>query len=103
MVGTFNEVDGGILTPEQVKLLEKRSGKKVKLVSLEEAARQQEEEKEALLYGMPEDAALMIQGQQGAPLAKTNSINLSVEKHSNHHYMLEQPEEDLVKQNETNK
>ena len=41
MVNTFNEVDGGILTPEQVKLLEKRSGKKVKLVSLEEAARQQ--------------------------------------------------------------
>ena len=57
-----------------------------------------------MLYGMPEDAALMIQGQQGAPQAKTNSINLSVEQHSNH-YMLEQPEEDfvLVKQSEPNR
>ena len=57
-----------------------------------------------MLYGMPEDAALMIQGQQGAPLAKTNSINLSTEQHSNH-YMLEQPEEDFVrvKQSEPNR
>ena len=85
VVDSFNEIDG-ILTPEQAKLLEKRSGKKVKLVSLEEAARQEEEEKEALLHGMPEDAALMIQGQQGAPQVgtsaelKINCINKSLDQ-----------------------
>ena len=40
VVGSFNELDG-VMTHDQVKMLEKRSGNKVMLVSLEEAARQQ--------------------------------------------------------------
>ena len=44
MIGSFNELDGVLTQEQEVKLLEKRSGKKVKvkLISPEEAARMQE-------------------------------------------------------------
>ena len=41
--------------------MKNKNGQNVKIVSLQEATRQAEFEKEALLMGMPEDAA-MIQG-----------------------------------------
>ena len=43
---------------------------------MEEAARQQEWEKEALLHGMPEDAGLMVQGLLG----KDNQVSESQEE-----------------------
>ncbi len=39
--------------------MEKKSGQKVKLMSLEEAARQSEVEKEVMLSNMPEDAIMI--------------------------------------------
>ena len=60
-VGSFDEVNG-VLTEEQCKALQKRSGTRVQILSREQAIEQAQLEKEALLAGMPEDA-LMIQGQ----------------------------------------
>ena len=61
VVGSFDELNG-VLTPAQCKQIQSKSGQKVKLVSLQEAAQHAQAENEALLKGMPEDAA-MIQGQ----------------------------------------
>ncbi len=75
VVGSFNELDG-IVTEAQVKSMEKKSGQKVKLMSLEEAARQSEVEKEVMLSNMPEDA-IMIQGQGGSERFSSGVINQS--------------------------
>ena len=59
VVGSFDELNG-VLTPEQSKQIQKKNGNKVRLMSLEEAARQAEAEKSALLQGMPEDAVMIV-------------------------------------------
>ena len=58
VVGSFDELNG-VLTPDQCNQIKSASGKKVKLVSLEEVAHARQVEKEALLAEMPEDAYII--------------------------------------------
>ena len=55
--GFFDELNG-VTTPNQVKSIEKSSGQKIRLLSLEETKRQAEVETEAIFANMPEDAMM---------------------------------------------
>ena len=71
--------------------MQRRSGQKVKVISIEEANRQIQTEKEAMLISMPEDA-IMIQGQGGSAALRQSEgrINQSSQ------YMLDSEEEFLM-------